>query len=149
VLCGRHSCLTTYPTLNFGEPFKRLRTKAKRLISLRSGLLLAAGGSWRRITRDEQRKMIEYHHLTANLLIFHNVVTMTRALQSLIAEGHQIDQEALACFSPYQTEHLNRFGRYALKRDRVPEPLDRVRVLRLPPPSEGLPTAKIKKSVTI
>jgi hypothetical protein len=60
--------------------------------------------------------MIKYHHLAANLLIFHNVVTMTRALQSLIAEGHQIDQDALACFSPYQTEHLNRFGRYALKR---------------------------------
>jgi TnpA family transposase len=26
-------------------------------------------------TRDEQRKMIKYHHLVANLLIFHNVVT--------------------------------------------------------------------------
>jgi len=26
-------------------------------------------------TRDEQRKMIKYHHLAANLLIFHNVVT--------------------------------------------------------------------------
>ncbi len=100
-------------------------------------------------TRDEQRKMIKYHHLAANLLIFHNVVTMTRALQSLIAESHEIDQDVLACFSPYQTEHLNRFGRYALKRDRVPEPLDRVRVLRLPPRSEGLPTGKIKKSVTI
>jgi hypothetical protein len=91
-------------------------------------------------TRDEQRKMIKYHHLAANLLIFHNVVTMTRALQTLIAE---------ACFSPYQTEHLNRFGRYALKRDRAPEPLDQVRVLRPPPRSEGLPTGKIKKSVTI
>jgi len=100
-------------------------------------------------TRDEQRKMIKYHHLAANLLIFHNVVTMTRAIQVLIAGGQQIDEEALACMSPYQTEHLNRFGRYALKRDRVPEPLDRVKVLRMPPRSEGLPTEKIKKkSVT-
>lgn len=63
--------------------------------------------------------------------------------------SHQIDQEALACFSPYQTEHPNRFGRYALKRDRVPEPLDRVRVLRVPTRSKGLPTGKITKSVTI
>jgi len=39
-------------------------------------------------TRDEQRKMIEYHRLVANLLIFHNVVTMTRALRALIAKGH-------------------------------------------------------------
>lgn len=78
-------------------------------------------------TRDEHRKMIKYHHLVANLLIFHNVVTMTRALHALIAEGHFIDEEALACFSPYQTEHINRFGRYALKRDRTPEPLERIR----------------------
>lgn len=99
-------------------------------------------------TRDEQRKMIKYHHLVANLLIFHNVVTMTKALQTLVADGVEIDNAALACLSPYQTEHINRFGRYALKRDRIPEPLDRVRVLRMPPRSEGLPAGKIKKSVT-
>jgi TnpA family transposase len=39
-------------------------------------------------TRDEQRKMIKYHHLAANLLIFHNVVTMTKALKLLVADGH-------------------------------------------------------------
>jgi len=71
-------------------------------------------------TRDEQRKMIKYHHLVANLLIFHNVVTMTKALQLLMADGNPIDEESLACLSPYQTEHINRFGRYALNRDRVP-----------------------------
>jgi TnpA family transposase len=36
--------------------------------------------------RDEQRKMIKYHHLVANLLIFHNVVTMTKAIHQLMAE---------------------------------------------------------------
>jgi hypothetical protein len=99
-------------------------------------------------TRDEQRKMIKYHHLVTNLLIFHNVVTMTKALQALVADGVEIDAAALACLSPYQTEHINRFGRYALKRDRIPEPLDRVRVLRMPPRSEGLAPEEIKKSVT-
>ena len=54
----------------------------------------------------------------------------------------------MACLSPYHTERINRFGRYTLKRDRVPEPLDRVRALRMPPRSEGLPWEKIKKSVT-
>jgi hypothetical protein len=48
---------TTYPTSTFGG----------------SRLLVEN-------TRDEQRKMIKYHHLAANLLIFHNVVTMTKAL---------------------------------------------------------------------
>jgi TnpA family transposase len=96
-------------------------------------------------TRDEQRKMIKYHHLVANLLIFHNVVTMTKALQLLMEDGNPIDEEALDCLSPYQTEHINRFGRPALKRDRVPEPLDRVRVLRMPPQSEGIAAEKYKK----
>ena len=66
-------------------------------------------------------------------------------------DGNPIDEEALACLSPYQTEHINRFGRYALKRDQVPEPLDRARVLRMPPQSEGVSAEKyekIRKSVT-
>ena len=37
--------------------------------------------------------MIKYYHLAANLLIFHNVATMTRALQLLTAEGHRMDEE--------------------------------------------------------
>jgi hypothetical protein len=32
--------------------------------------------------------------------------------------------------------HLNRFGRNALNRDRVPEPLDSVREFRMPPSGE-------------
>jgi hypothetical protein len=93
-------------------------------------------------TRDEQRKIIKYH-FGGEPAHFPQ-----RRDQLLIAEGHGIDEEALACSSPYQTEHINRFGRYALKRERAPEPLDRVRVLRVPPRSEGLQAEKIKKSVT-
>jgi hypothetical protein len=32
---------------------------------------------------------------------------MTKAIHQLIAESHAIDEEALACLSPYQTEHIN------------------------------------------
>ncbi len=88
--------------------------------------------------RDEQRKFIKYNHLVANLLIFHNVVTMSKALERLAAEGHALDAELIASSSPYQTEHLNRFGRYALNRDRVPEPLDSVREFRMPPRGERM-----------
>jgi hypothetical protein len=52
------------------------------------------------------------NHLVANLLIFHNVVTMSKALERLAAEP--FDAELIASSSPYQTEHLNRFGRYAI-----------------------------------
>ncbi len=83
-----------------------------------SGLATAA-------TRDEQRKMVKYNHLVANLLIFHTVVGMTRALDSLVADGHAaaITPEALAGTSPYLNEHLNRFGSYELDLSKPPPPL--------------------------
>jgi hypothetical protein len=82
--------------------------------------------------RDAQRKFIKYNHLVANLLIFHNVVTMSKALERLIAEGYAVDVDLIACSSPYLTAHLNRFGRYDLNRDRVPEPLESIREFRMP-----------------
>ena len=72
--------------------------------------------------RDEQRKFIKYNHLVANLLVFHNVVNMTKALRQLEADGHAVSQEVLAALSPYQTEHINRFGAYVLNFERTREP---------------------------
>jgi hypothetical protein len=54
--------------------------------------------------------------------------------------GITVDPDTRA-FTPHQTEHINRFGRYTFKRDRIPEPLDDVRVLRMLPPSEGIEQA--------
>jgi len=87
--------------------------------------------------RDEQRKFIKYNHLVANLLTFHNLVNMTRALQRLEAEGHTIPDDVLARFSPYPTGHINRFGNYFLHfgRDPVPIPMH----FRKPPQSEPSP----------
>jgi hypothetical protein len=59
--------------------------------------------------RDEQRKFIKYNHLVANLLSFHTLVTMTRALQRLLQEGGTVNMDALSTLSPYRTEHINRF----------------------------------------
>src|SRR4051795_7351258 len=78
--------------------------------------------------RDEQRKMVKYNHLVANLLIFHTAVGMPRALDGTSADGHAaaITPEALAVTSPYLDEHLNRFGSHELDLSRPP----------LPPPFE-------------
>jgi TnpA family transposase len=64
-----------------------------------AGLATAAGG-------DEQRKMVKYNHLIANLLIFHTAVGMTRALGEIAADGCEaaITPEALASTSPYLNE---------------------------------------------
>lgn len=92
-----------------------------------SGLATAA-------ERDEQRKMIRYNHLVANLLIFHTAVSMTRALDALAADGHgtAITPEALAGTSPYVNEHLNRSGSYVLDLSTPPAPLP----FDLPPRSQ-------------
>ncbi len=72
--------------------------------------------------REEQRKIIRYNHLVGNLIIFHNVVSMTTIIQDLINEGHIITPEILSCLSPYKTNHINRFGIYNLV-ERIPEPM--------------------------
>jgi TnpA family transposase len=83
-----------------------------------SGLAAAA-------ERDEQRKAVKYNHLVANLIIFHTAVGMTNALDAVTADGHRdaISREALAGLSPYQTEHINRFGDYVLDLGQPPAPL--------------------------
>ena len=52
--------------------------------------------------RDEQRKMIKYNHLVANLLDFHTAVGMTRALENMAADGFAdaISPEALTMSAP-------------------------------------------------
>jgi TnpA family transposase len=74
--------------------------------------------------RHEQRKIIKYNHLVANLVILHNVVGMSRVLKQLQAEGAVINQEVLAGLAPYRLEHINRFGDYVLDFRRKAEALD-------------------------
>jgi Tn3 transposase DDE domain len=74
--------------------------------------------------RAEQRKIIKYNHLLANLLSFHTLVTMTHAIRHLVDDGYPIDTEALATLSPSQTEQINRCGTYILNLQRTPPPLD-------------------------
>jgi TnpA family transposase len=73
--------------------------------------------------RHEQRKIIKYNHLVANMLILHNVEQMSRVLRTLRQEGQPIDKELLAGLAPYRRSHINRFGDYTLDLDRVVEPL--------------------------
>ena len=72
----------------------------------------------------EQRKIIKYNQLVANLVILHNVEAMTRALRKLKREGQPITAEILAGLSPYRSDHINRFGDYTLNLDRKIRPLE-------------------------
>lgn len=74
--------------------------------------------------RHEQRKVIKYNHLVANMIILHNVVGMTRVLRELRDEGEEITPETLGGLAPFRTAHINRFGDYTLDFRRKIGPLD-------------------------
>ncbi len=69
-----------------------------------------------------------------DLIVFHTAVGMTNALDAVAADGRRdaISREALAGLSPYQTEHINRFGDYVLDLNQPPAPLP----FALPPRSQ-------------
>ena len=73
--------------------------------------------------RHEQRKVIKYNHLVANLVILHNVESMTLTLKALKDQGHHIDHDILKGLAPYRTDHINRFGDYTLDFDRQVSPM--------------------------
>lgn len=64
--------------------------------------------------RHEQRKLIKYNHLVANMVILHNVVQMTRVLTEMRQEGIEITPAMAAGVKPYRLEGINRFGDYTL-----------------------------------
>jgi TnpA family transposase len=74
--------------------------------------------------RHEQRKIIKYNHLVANMVILHNVVGMTRVLKEMNAEGYVITPEMLGGLAPLRPGHINRFGDYTLDFRRKISPLD-------------------------
>lgn len=82
------------------------------------------GGLLMENVRDEQRKFIKYNHLVANLLSFHTLVTMSKALKQLQQDGNHINKETLERLSPYRTGHINRFGNYEINLSRAPDPLE-------------------------
>lgn len=69
--------------------------------------------------RPNQRKIIRYNHLLANMLIFHTVAYQTKGINKLRTEGLEIPDEILTGMSPYWTEHLNRFGIFSLDMDKI------------------------------
>ncbi|SOZ74199.1 hypothetical protein CBM2615_U80002 [Cupriavidus taiwanensis] len=74
--------------------------------------------------RHEQRKVIKYNQLVANMVILHNVQWMSRKLKNLQERGHPVNAEVLKGLSPYRREHINRFGDYLLALQRRVPPLD-------------------------
>ncbi|MDR3569863.1 MAG: transposase [Syntrophobacteraceae bacterium] len=69
-------------------------------------------------TREQQRKIIRYGHLVANILIFMNVYDQSVIMSDLVREGHVITPEVAEATNPYRTGRYNRFGDYSLNETR-------------------------------
>lgn len=67
---------------------------------------------------------MSYLHLVASAVILQNTFDISLAIQSLDAEGHAIDQKALATLSPYLTRHLKRYRDYVVDLHNIPQPLE-------------------------
>ena len=73
---------------------------------------------------EEQEKRIKYKDLVANIIIFQNVVDMTRILLELQNEGYKITRDDMAALSPYLTRHIKRFGEYYIDLENAPQPFE-------------------------
>lgn len=72
------------------------------------------GGMISENIRFNQKKIIKFNQLLANMAIFHTVVHQTKAINNIRSRGIDVPDEILAGFAPYWTDHLNRFGMFQL-----------------------------------
>ena len=106
--------------------------KSEQLNGFAKKLFFGGEGVIAENLRHEQRKIIKYNHLVANMVILHNVVGMSRVLKQLQEEGFLINQEILAGLGPNRLGHINRFGDYVLDFRRKTEALsDDFRIFEL------------------
>ena len=72
----------------------------------------------------EQRKVIKYSQLAANMVILYNMQWMSHKLKDLQSDGYLVNEEILKGLSPYRTSHINRFNHYTLDINKPVEPID-------------------------
>ena len=75
--------------------------------------------------RHEQRKVVKYNHLVANMIILNTVHRMSKVPKDMHDRGEfEITAEVLAGLAPYRTVHINRFGDYLMDLERAVEPMN-------------------------
>lgn len=74
--------------------------------------------------RREQRTVVKYNHLVANMVILHNVQWTSRKLKELQQKGNPVDADVLKGTSPYRRDHINRPGDYPWDLQHPVPPLD-------------------------
>jgi TnpA family transposase len=68
--------------------------------------------------RGNQKKVVRYGHLLANMTMLHTVINQTKAINKLKESGVLIVDEVLSGMGCYWTEHLNRLGKFLVEMDK-------------------------------
>jgi TnpA family transposase len=76
--------------------------------------------------RNNQKKIIKYAHLVANMVSLHVMANMTMVVNDMRNEGIKITDEILNKHSPFRTDHINRLGVFSLSETRENMPLEYV-----------------------
>ena len=75
-------------------------------------------------TPEESEKRMKYNSLLANAVVLNNTLEMSAVLKELVQEGYVLTKDELAALSPYQTQHIKRFGNYVIDLETLPQPID-------------------------
>ena len=114
----------TYCTENEETPIHAATNKSEEFNNFVKWLFFGGEGIIAENLRHEQRKVIKYSQLVANMVILHNVQWMSRKLKELQVQGYQVGEPVLKALSPYRTTHINRYGDYTLDLSRAIDPID-------------------------
>lgn len=74
--------------------------------------------------RYNQRKIIKYGQLIANIVMLHVVANTTKVINNLRIGDIEIGNDILEHLSPFRTDHINRLGIFQLDIDKIPMELE-------------------------
>lgn len=81
--------------------------------------VLGADGRIRRRQLEDQENQASCLNLVTNAIITWNTVYIAEVLRRLRAEGHQVNDDAIAHLSPAMYAHVNKHGKYRFDVDRL------------------------------
>jgi TnpA family transposase len=106
------------------EIIHQTTNKVEQFNAFSKWLSFVNDGKIKALTPEESEKHIKYVDLLANIVILDNTLELSQVLKGLMEEGWSITREELAQLSPYQTQHIKRFGNYVLDLETLPQPID-------------------------
>lgn len=98
--------------------------KAERFNQFKQFLTFGGEGLMTTNDRYELKKRTEYARLVSNCVMLHTASQLTEAIRKLRRKDIRISDAAVSHLSPFQTEHINRFGRYELRKNRLSPPAE-------------------------